>query len=144
MLCCSDARVLPTAIFDAGVGELFVVRVAGNTLTAEARASLDYAINSLGVGLIVVLGHTECGAVGAACAGVEDRDLAPILAPIAARLEPGETASVNDLVERNVAAVVAEIAESPSAIGLAARAGTATVIGAIYDLATDLVTQLTP
>jgi len=69
---CSDSRVIPEAIFCAGVGELFVIRVAGNVVDATELASVEYAVHHLGVRTVVVLGHTHCGAVGAALHGEFD------------------------------------------------------------------------
>jgi carbonic anhydrase len=69
ILACSDARVPPSVIFDQPAGSLFVVRIAGNTASAAALASLDYAVAKLGVEVLIVLGHTSCGAVQAAAAG---------------------------------------------------------------------------
>ena len=69
ILTCADSRVIPEAIFDAGIGELFVIRVAGNIPGRTQLASVEYAVHHLGVKTVVVLGHTNCGAVGAALAG---------------------------------------------------------------------------
>ncbi|MDE6473775.1 MAG: carbonic anhydrase [Clostridia bacterium] len=66
IIACSDSRVIPESIFSAGIGELFVVRVAGNVIDNHQLGSIEYAINNLGCRLVVVLGHTQCGAVGAA------------------------------------------------------------------------------
>lgn len=63
---CSDSRVIPEHIFSAGIGELFVVRVAGNVIDNHQLGSIEYAVEHLGSKLVVVLGHTQCGAVGAA------------------------------------------------------------------------------
>ena len=63
---CADSRVIPEAIFSAGIGELFVIRVAGNVIGAHELGSIEYALEHLGCRLVVVLGHTQCGAVGAA------------------------------------------------------------------------------
>ncbi len=68
ILCCSDSRVPPEIIFDRGLGELFVVRNAGNVLDDISLGSLEYAVEHLGVQLIVVLGHEKCGAVTATVA----------------------------------------------------------------------------
>lgn len=69
VLTCADSRVSPELVFDCGIGELFVVRVAGNIANACTIASIDYAVKVLEVKLIVVLGHQNCGAVKAALAG---------------------------------------------------------------------------
>src|SRR6187402_2092535 len=66
ILTCSDSRVPPELIFDAGFGELFIVRVAGNVMSDEVAASLQYAGRHLHTSLFVVLGHTKCGAISAA------------------------------------------------------------------------------
>ncbi|MBP0966898.1 MAG: carbonic anhydrase [Oscillospiraceae bacterium] len=63
---CSDSRVIPEMIFSAGIGDLFVIRVAGNVIDPHQLGSIEYAAEHLGTGLIVVLGHTHCGAVEAA------------------------------------------------------------------------------
>ncbi len=63
---CSDSRVIPEYIFSAGLGELFVIRVAGNVIDNHQLGSIEYAVEHLGCNLVVVLGHTQCGAVGAA------------------------------------------------------------------------------
>jgi len=63
---CSDSRVIPEGIFSAGIGELFVIRVAGNVMDNHQLGSVEYAADHLGTRLVVVLGHTNCGAVGAA------------------------------------------------------------------------------
>ena len=63
---CSDSRVIPEAIFSAGIGDLFVIRVAGNVIDNSQLGSIEYAVEHLGCRLVVVLGHSGCGAVGAA------------------------------------------------------------------------------
>lgn len=66
ILCCSDSREIPEAVFSAGIGDLFVIRVAGNVVGDHELGSIEYAAGHLGTKLIVVLGHDHCGAVGAA------------------------------------------------------------------------------
>lgn len=69
ILACSDSRVVPELIFDTGIGELFVIRVAGNVANTSSIASIEYAVAHLNIKLIIVLGHQNCGAVTAALAG---------------------------------------------------------------------------
>lgn len=69
VITCSDSRVIPESIFSAGIGELFVIRVAGNVIDDHQLGSVEYAADHLGCKLVVVLGHTNCGAVGAAMEG---------------------------------------------------------------------------
>lgn len=66
IITCSDSRVIPEAIFSAGIGDLFVIRVAGNVIDSHQLGSIEYAAGHLGTNLVVVLGHDHCGAVGAA------------------------------------------------------------------------------
>ncbi|MCM1282606.1 MAG: hypothetical protein NC180_03705 [Muribaculaceae bacterium] len=66
---CADSRVIPESIFSVGLGELFVIRVAGNVIDSHQLGSIEYAVNHLGSRLVVVLGHDNCGAVGAALDG---------------------------------------------------------------------------
>jgi carbonic anhydrase len=69
ILACADSRVAPEILFDTGLGELFVVRVAGNVANPSTIASIEFAVSQLGTKFVVVLGHEKCGAVGAAIAG---------------------------------------------------------------------------
>ena len=69
VICCADSRVVPENIFSAGLGELFVIRIAGNVLDAHQLGSIEYAAAHLGCRLILMLGHTGCGAVSAALSG---------------------------------------------------------------------------
>lgn len=66
VITCSDSRVIPESIFSVGIGEVFVIRVAGNVIAGHQLGSIEYAADHLGSNLVVVLGHTHCGAVGAA------------------------------------------------------------------------------
>ena len=83
IITCSDSRVIPESIFSAGIGELFVIRVAGNVLDDHQLGSIEYAADHLGTKLIVVLGHTGCGAVGAAIEGHTGGFIESILKDIA-------------------------------------------------------------
>ena len=74
---CSDSRVAPELIFDQGPGELFVIRVAGNFISEEGLATLEFGVAVLGIKTIVVLGHTGCGAVVATISSITDNELPP-------------------------------------------------------------------
>jgi len=69
VISCSDSRAVPEHIFDVGMGEIFTIRVAGNVIDNHQLGSIEYAVSHLGASLVVVMGHTNCGAVGAAIAG---------------------------------------------------------------------------
>ena len=72
IITCSDSRVIPEAVFSAGISELFTIRVAGNVMDNHQLGSVEYAADHLGTNLVVVLGHTHCGAVGAALSSDPD------------------------------------------------------------------------
>ncbi len=71
ILCCADSRVAPEIVFDAGLGELFVIRVAGNVANKATIASIEYAVANLGTKLVVIMAHGNCGAVAAALSGAD-------------------------------------------------------------------------
>jgi carbonic anhydrase len=108
---CADSRVAPELIFDQGPGDLFVVRVAGNFINEDGLASLEYGAAVLGIGTIVVLGHSSCGAVDAAIRSIEDGTVLPGHMP--------------SLVEAIRPAVEAAMADGPPGLLAAATAGNA-------------------
>lgn len=92
ILTCADSRVSPELIFQQSLGQLFVVRVAGNIATSEAIASLEYTVANLGTPLIVVMGHSSCGAVGAAIENASGKlDLTPHLQQLVEQIQPSFT-----------------------------------------------------
>ncbi|OYW51546.1 MAG: hypothetical protein B7Z30_17600 [Rhizobiales bacterium 12-68-15] len=147
VLGCADSRAAPETLFQAGLGDLFVARNAGNLADVGAIGSLEYAVANLGVPLIMVLGHEHCGAAGAAVAMAQQnlalpahlRDmLLPMLPAALAALRGGGDA-VEGTVRTNVALNVARLlTESPVLAG-AASAGRLKVVGAYYDLDTQQV-----
>jgi carbonic anhydrase len=120
ILSCSDSRVPPELIFDQGLGGLFVVRLAGNTVTRAGVESLDYAVDHLGVNLIVVLGHDSCGAVKGAiveCANKPAAELPEIFGNICPAVDQARKADGNNLesraIDSNVTSQVAILERSP-------------------------------
>lgn len=75
---CSDSRAIPEVVFNAGIGDLFVIRVAGNVIDPQQLGSVEYAVDHLGVNLVVVMGHDHCGAVAAAMSGGADGNIKSI------------------------------------------------------------------
>lgn len=136
ILACSDARVPPSVVFDQPAGNLFVIRIAGNTAGPAAQASLEYAVAELGVDLIVVLGHTTCGAVTAAASGTCGGHLAPIVAPICKIARNHPDASVDELATFNVAGTMADLAAHDGPIRRAVADGRVEIRGALHDLVT--------
>jgi carbonic anhydrase len=143
ILGCADSRVPPEWVFDAGLGELFVVRVAGNVLSPEVAGSLQYAGSHLRTPLFVVLGHEGCGAVSAALAtkhdGVRHKSriqilvdsIVPGLPRVGSRLSPAK--QLTRAVEANVRQMVRMIAESPEGKARLAE-GWMAVMGAVYEI----------
>lgn len=111
VLSCADSRVAPELTFDTGLGELFVIRVAGNIANTETIASIEYAVANLGTKVIVVLGHQSCGAVTAAMKG---GDLGYNLNILLAQINPAVNAmpegKVDDVVRCNAQLVAQELA----------------------------------
>jgi len=152
ILGCSDSRVPPELIFDAGLGELFVIRVAGNSLSPEVAGSLQYAAVHLGTTLLVVLGHERCGAIQAALKtrkqGPSERARIQLLVdgllPGIGGVDPGldEEAEVAQAVEANVRWTMRRILETPEGQARMAE-GRVKMVGAIYELETGRVRFLT-
>lgn len=141
VLTCADARVSPARLFDLPEGALFVVRVAGASATPEAVASLRYAVGELGVGTVVVLGHSHCGAVTAALADGDDPSIEALVAPIRPVVGP-ECDHLECAVPAHVAATVTALEHDPGPLGDALRSGRAVVHGAVVDLADGSLTRL--
>lgn len=143
ILGCSDSRVPLEVIFDQGLGDLFVVRLAGNIVDVAALASIEYAVGSLGVPLVVVLGHKSCGAVAAALRGGEVPGHLSILvkaiqpAVDETKGKPGDP--LDNAVRANVKVMVNKLRTSEPILAPAVKAGKVKVIGAYYDLDTGVV-----
>jgi carbonic anhydrase len=148
ILCCSDSRVPPELIFDAGFGELFVVRVAGNVLSPGVAGSMQYALEHLRTPLFVVLGHTGCGAVSAALEtllrGTQQLSRIQILVdqivPGLENLDPtlSPEAMSAAAVEANVRWGIRQIRETPEGRKYKME-GRAKLVGAIYGIETGRV-----
>lgn len=143
VLACADSRVPVERIFDRGIGDVFTVRVAGNTSGAFQAGSIEYAVEHLGSPLLVVLGHSSCGAVKAAASGNEAHgNIGAILAPIAPAIAEARAASpdaqpdalVPLAVRTNVMHSISDLISSSPAIAKAAEQGTLRVVGAVYNL----------
>ena len=148
---CSDSRVPPELIFDAGFGELFIVRVAGNVISPEVMGTLQYAAMHLQTPLFLVLGHEGCGAVDAALkVKHQDARMPTRIAQLVDNILPG----LNDLpptltpdeeriaaVEANVRWSMRQILDTPEARGRAAE-GVMKLAGAVYELASGRVRLL--
>lgn len=134
ILGCADSRVPVEILFDEGFGDLFTVRVAGNVATPEEIASLEYAVGVLGAQLVLVLGHSSCGAVQAAAAGAAvPGQISALFQHITPAIPDG--ADLDAAVAANVHHQARVLLTSSTVIREAVAAGKAAVRGAVYDLA---------
>jgi carbonic anhydrase len=144
VLACADSRTPPEHVFDAGLGELFVVRVAGATLNDAALASIEHAATQLGASLLVVMGHSHCDALAAAAARPETQQLSPNQRALLLRLEPAVAAARahgrgRDVVEHAARAhalrTVAEARSRSASLRRLEHEGRLTMLGCVYDVA---------
>ena len=156
ILTCSDSRVPAETVFDAGLGDLFVIRVAGNIAAPSLIASIEFAALSFGTPICVVMGHTKCGAIQGAVTGVmkKQSSLTPNLDILLKEIEPaaeqalmqqasgkpGENhaGSISELVdsaiELNVQHTIKRLLESSSHLRDLQAAGNFKIVGAVYDI----------
>jgi carbonic anhydrase len=147
VLSCSDSRVPPEVVFDRGIGDLFVARVAGNTVEDALLGSMEFAVATYAVPLLVVLGHERCGAVqgavdmvtkGATFPGHLPAMINPIRpAAESVKNDPGDM--VDNTVRANVKQSVAQLKSSSQILSDAVYAGHLRIVGARYDLETGRV-----
>ena len=147
VLGCADSRVPPEIVFDQGLGDLFVLRVAGNVIDDHSLGSIEYAVDHLAVRLIVVLGHQSCGAVKAAKDTIAAKSEAPAhIQSLVTAIQPAVEATVNsDLettVKANVKDVVQALRSSTPVLKSKVDSGEVRVMGAYYSLDTGAVSFL--
>lgn len=133
---CSDSRVTPTTVFNAGLGEIFDIRIAGNIVDDDALGSIEYGVEHLHTPLIVVMGHESCGAVTATYNSVVKGEKATgHIEDIVGKIEPNIKANgtIDDSIRANVDSVVKEISEDEIIKNLISE-GKVKVVGAYYDL----------
>lgn len=151
---CSDSRVGPEQLFGAGLGELFIVRTAGNNVDTAGMGSIEYSVTALGVPLVVVLGHEKCGAVAAAVdvvnkdvrlPGSIGRMIEPIIPSVLVARRAGATNEtlLNRTIDENVRRMVDRLQNYSEPMLLEPqRQGKLKVVGAVYSLATGAVRWL--
>ena len=144
---CSDSRVPPELIFDQGLGDLFVLRVAGNVINDESLGSIEYAVDHLAVRLILVLGHQSCGAVKAAKETIAAKGKAPgHIESLVTAIKPAvESTAKDDLdttIRANVKHVVLALRSSTPILKAKVDSSQVQVIGGYYSLDTGAVTFL--
>lgn len=153
VLGCSDARAPAEFVFDVGLGDLFVIRVAGNVVAPSQVGSIEFALDVFQIPLVVVMGHTRCGAVAAAARHLQQGEppstdnvlritsrIAPIIAPVLAT--PGLADPLRAAMRANVLASVAQLSHGSKLIEELVAVGKLQVVGAEYELETGRVTFL--
>lgn len=145
VLGCADSRVPPELILDQGLGDLFVVRVAGNVVDTDVIASVEYAIDHLGTELILVMGHSHCGAVTATLDYLADVETEPAeVVSLLYRIEPAFSGIPDDLprqqqidlaVKRNVSIAVRRLSRVPD-LHRRMNSGKVKIVGGVYDMHT--------
>lgn len=144
VLSCADSRVVPELAFDTGLGEIFVIRVAGNVANTSTIASIEYAVAHIGSPVIIVLGHQSCGAVTAAINGGDNGyNLNHLLSHITPALNAAdEGASVNDIVKVNAQLTAQDLVGRSSIIRNAVGTGKLKIVPAYYNLDSGKVEML--
>lgn len=154
ILSCLDSRVPPEIIFDQGIGDVFVGRVAGNVEDVTMLGSMEFGTRAAGAKLIVVLGHTACGAVKGAADGVELGNLTALLADLGPALETARTAAgeapadskneafIEAAIVANVRQTMADIKERSPVISEMLASGQIGLVGGVYDLASGRIAWL--
>lgn len=151
VLGCADSRVCPELLFDQGLGDLFVVRVAGNIVDVDVTASIEYAVNHLDTMLVMVLGHSNCGAVTATMDHLTDSATEPDeIVSLLYRIEPALVGLPTNLprkariamgVERNVKFAVRRLSRVPH-LRKVIKSRKLRIVGAVYDMHTGKVEML--
>ncbi len=143
ILSCIDSRVPAELVFDQGIGDIFSVRVAGNIINEDVLGSMEYGCKVAGSKIVLVLGHTKCGAVRAACENVEMGNITPLLLKIkpAVAIISSENKDMNDqAIERvaikNVQLSIEKIRTESSILSEMERNGEIKIVGALYSVTT--------
>lgn len=149
VLSCIDSRVPAELVFDQGIGDIFSVRVAGNIVNEDVLGSMEYGCKVAGSKIVVVMGHTKCGAVTAACNHVELGNITPLLEkiqPAVNSIRDGEEAmdeiSIEEVAIENVKMSIAQIRKESPILAEMEEAKEIEIVGAIYSVSTGKVTFL--
>lgn len=153
ILACSDSRVPTELIFDRGIGDLFVIRVAGNIVAPSQIGSIEFAAKQFGTRLVVVLGHSDCGAIIATLQelGLKESHRSPNLRAIVDRIRPAvepilnehsdldDNAVVDECVRANVRASVEQLRHGSLILEQLINSGDLTIVGAEYSIETGYI-----
>jgi carbonic anhydrase len=140
---CADSRVAAEIIFDRGLGDLFMIRTAGHVVDAAVLGSVEFAVEHLGVPLVLILGHDSCGAVSAAAAAVESgqmptgyvRDIVERITPAVMAAKAAGRNEVDDIAAENVRQTAGLLLERSPLLAAQVEEGHCRIVGVVYDLA---------
>lgn len=140
---CSDSRIPPEILFDQGLGDIFVIRVAGNIVDDVALGSIEYAVDHLNAKLVVILGHSKCGAVTATVQGGEAHghigSIVKAIVPAVKKAKGKKGDLTDNAIRINTELVTKQVKTSAPIIAKLVRAGKIKVVGAYYDIDSGLV-----
>ena len=143
ILSCIDSRVPAELVFDQGIGDIFSVRVAGNIVNEDILGSMEYACKVAGSKIVIVMGHTKCGAVTSACKGVELGNITSLLSkikPAVISIRKGENEMTDNQIEEvskvNVQFSIERIRKESSILAEMEQNGEIEIVGATYDVST--------
>lgn len=149
LLGCIDSRVPMELIFDQGIGDIFSVRVAGNIVNEDILGSIEYSCKVAGSKVVVVLGHTKCGAVTAACQGVELGNITALLSKIKPAInaiktndEEMDEATIEKVTIKNIELSIEQVKKESSILSEMENNGEIKIVGANYNISTGIVTFL--
>jgi len=144
ILSCMDSRTSAELIFDQGLGDIFSIRVAGNVLNSDILGSMEYATKVVGTKILIVLGHTKCGAIVGACNGVKLGNLTGLLDKVAPAIESekttlehrdgGNPTFVNNVTKLNVLLTIDRIRKESPIVAELEQEKAIKIIGAVYDV----------
>jgi len=150
VLGCVDSRVPPEMVFDQGIGDIFSVRIAGNFVNTDILGSMEFACKVAGAKLILVLGHSKCGAIMGACDNVQLGNLTDMLDNLKPSVEAvtssgtsgssADTTFVQKVAETNVELTIARIKKESLLLDEMSQSGEIIIAGAMYDVETGVVT----
>ena len=148
VLSCIDSRSIPDLVFDQGLGNIFAARVAGNVISTNMLGSMEYATNYVGSKVVVVMGHSNCGAVKGACAGVGSDNLKKLLNEIQPAVQKVDKTTakdckdstfINNVIKQNVVNQVNSVYKDSPKIRELVDTGKVLLVGAVHNLSTDKV-----
>jgi len=136
ILTCMDSRVPPEIVFDQGIGSLFVIRIAGNIEDPDVLGSIEYAVAEKKVGVVIVMGHRNCGAIHAAFSKVDpsNKELVSLIAHVKMDIVPQDSPPYDASAKHNVKKTIDNIINGSKTVREKITSGELIIVGALYDV----------